>query len=249
MHRSIVRAPLHTSHRLALAALIAVAGCAPVRHGPPEPGQAPVAVPALPPGARYEPVLGESPARIANLRAAPPPEQPEISQGGNPAGDERLLTARGYVRIGSGWFREAPADPHEWTARQGGRIGADKALLYRLEGAPGSDVLRVDFYVRYRLPFGATFRSLTKAEQAEAGSAGIEIGEVVGGTPASEANLRRGDFVIAFDGKPVADRAAFEQLLRAHLGQRVTLTVRRDGVKIERLVRLGVMVRGGSDNK
>jgi hypothetical protein len=29
----------------------------------------------------------------------------------------------------------------------------------------------------------------------------------------------------------------------------VTLTIRRDGVKIERLVRLGVMVRGSSDGK
>ena len=114
---------------------------------------------------------------------------------------------------------------------------------------PGSNALRIDFYVRYRLPFGATFRSLTRDEQTQLAWGGVQLGEIVGGTPASEANLRRGDFVLKFNGKPIADRPAFEQLLREHLGQRVTLTIRRDGVTIERLVRLGVVAKNAGDGR
>ena len=198
----------------------------------------------MPAGPRFEPTPGQDAATIAELRAAPAPKQPEVGTGTSPPGDERVLNARGYVRIGNGYFPGAAAAAREWALRQGERIGADKALVYSEEAAaPSAAASRIGFYVRYRLPFGATFRSLNADEQHTLGSGGVELGEIVGGTPASEANLQRGDFVIRFNGKAVADRPAFEQLLHEHLGQRVTLTISRDGVTIERLVRLGVVAK------
>jgi len=46
--------------------------------------------------------------------------------------------------------------------------------------------------------------------------------------------------VIKFNGKPIAGRPAFQQMLRENMGTRVTLTVSRNGVTMDRLVRLGV---------
>ncbi len=97
------------------------------------------------------------------------------------------------------------------------------------------------YYVRLRLPFGANFRDLTEQERQTLGADGIEIGEVVGGTPAAEANLRDGDFVLKFDRQPVRDRASFQAMLQTHMGRRVTLTISRDGVTFDRLVRLGTL--------
>jgi len=223
---------------------ILAAGCAQIRTtpAPREGAPSPEAAPRL----HYEPALGESPAKIAQLRAAPAPAQPEIGTGATPPGDERVLNAKGFVRVGSGFIPRGEADVHDWSARQGQRVGADKALVYA-DAASGET--RIDFYVRYRLPFGATFRSLTDAEREAVGSGGVQLGDIVGGTPASEANLRRGDFVLKFDGEPVADRPAFEHLLRDHLGKRVTLTVRRNDVTFDRLVRLGVVAKPAADGR
>jgi S1-C subfamily serine protease len=97
------------------------------------------------------------------------------------------------------------------------------------------------YYVRLRLPFGANIRDMTADERQTLGVDGVEIGEIIGGTPASEANLREGDFVLKFNHKPVHDKAAFQSLLQAHLGRRVILTIRRDGASFDRLVRLGTL--------
>lgn len=196
----------------------------------------------MPAGPRYEPTVGQDAATVAQLRAAPPPRQPELVDGGTLGGDEPLLNARGYARIGTGTVPPNFSGVREWSVHQGQQVGADKAYVYS-----GADATRVDFYVRYRLPFGATFRTMSKEEQETAGSSGVQLGEIVGGTPASEANLRRGDLVIAFDGKSIDGRPEFERLLREHLGRRVTLTIRRGGEKIERLVRLGVVARPAGD--
>ena len=208
------------------------AGCVPVR--PPTAPEAPIA--------RYEAVTEHDAATVAALRAAPPPASAEISNGGKPSADEQLLNARGYVRIGNGFIPPRAGDPRAWAEQQGQVVGADKILMYE-PAADGDGTTQAAFYVHYRLPFGATFRSLTADEQRTLGSGGVQLGEVVGGTPASEANLQRGDFVVKFNGKPFADRAAFQQLLRENLGKRVTLTVSRNGVPLERLVRLGGAAR------
>ena len=96
----------------------------------------------------------------------------------------------------------------------------------------------------------AQFRNLTADEMQKLGvGGGVQIGSVVGGTPASEANLRTGDFVLKFNGGAVRDRAEFQNLLRANMGKRVTLTISRDGVQVDRVVRLGVLATESHDAK
>jgi PDZ domain len=231
-------------------AMIVVAGCAIVRTAPSPEGKP--GAPEIPSGPRYDPAQGQDSATVAELRAAPPPKEPEVTTSISLTGDERLLNARGYVRIGTGYFPATPAEARAWALHTGVHVGADKVLIYPAQeaGAAGADsASRITFYVRYRLPFGATFRTLTPDEQHSLGSSGVELGEIVGGTPASEANLQKGDFVIMFDGKAFADRPAFERLLREHLGKRVTLTISRNGAVIERLVRLGVVAKPQGDSQ
>jgi membrane-associated protease RseP (regulator of RpoE activity) len=195
-------------------------------------------------GPRFEPIAGQDAATVAELRAAPAPREPELADGTTPAADEQSLNSHAYVRIGDGYIGRG--DARAWALQQGQRIGADKVLIYPMN-ADGTT--RSAFYVRYRLPFGATFRTATAEEQKALGSGGVQLGEIVRGTPASEANLLRGDFVVKFDGRPVADRAAFEQLLREHMGKRVTLTLSRNGVVMNRLVRLGAAAKAQPEPK
>jgi hypothetical protein len=215
--------------------LILLAGCAQMRVTPPA-GQ-----PQGPAESRkphYEAVAGQDPATIAKLRTAPAPAEPEISQGTTTAGDEQTLIGRGFVRIGNGYDGAGGSHAREWAIEQGRSVGADKVLLYE----PTADsALVASYYVHYRLPFGARFRSLTADEEKTLGASGVQIGEVVRGTPAAEANLQTGDFVLKFNGKAIANRAEFQQLLSDNVGKRVTLTISRDGVTMNRLVRLGAL--------
>ncbi len=222
--------------RVAAACALLLAGCAQVAR-PPTPSNNP---PAQISGPSYEIVQGRDAALVARLRAAPPLAQPQVSDGATPDGDERLLRARGLVQIGIGRYpSQDVAEVRAQATTQARMIGADQVLMYPPagSGAPWT----AEFYVRLQLPFGANFRDLTDVERQTLGADGIEIGEVVGGTPASEANLREGDYVLKFDRKPVHDKAAFQALLQSHLGRRVTLTIRRDGVTKNRLVVLGTL--------
>lgn len=217
-------------------ALLLLGGCAQVIR-PPAPtaaGQPPPAGPA------YEIVQGRSPDVVARLRAAPPPAQPEVANGATPDGDKTLLRAQGLVEIGIGRYPDSDASSLRGeVATQARKAGADKALIYPPQ-AFGAPALAL-FFVRLHLPFGANFRDLTDVERQTLGSGGVEIGEVVGGTPASEANLREGDYVLKFNNAPVRDKAAFQALLQEHMGRRVTLTIRRNGVTMKRLVLLGTL--------
>ena len=214
---------------------VLLAGCAQgIR--PPEtaaPGQASPSTPT------YETVQGRSPDVVARLRAAPP-VQAEIVDGATPAGDETLLRAQGLVKIGIGHYPVADATRlRDVVSRQAREVGADKAMIYP---PPAFGALALaQFFVRLHLPFGANFRDLTDDERQSLGKGGVEIGEVVGGTPASEANLRDGDYVLQFNKTPVQDKAAFQVLLQEHMGRRVTLTIRRNGTTMKRLVVLGTL--------
>jgi membrane-associated protease RseP (regulator of RpoE activity) len=186
----------------------------------------------------YEAVAGQDPATIAKLRAAPAPAEPEVSQGTTTSGDEQALIGRGFVRIGSGYDAAGGSRARNWAIEQGRSVGADKVLLY--EPTP-ENALVAAYFVHYRLPFGARFRSLTADEERTLGASGVQIGEVVRGTPAADANLQTGDFVLKFNGKAIANRAEFQQLLSDNVGKRVTLTINRGGVTMDRLVRLGAL--------
>ena len=217
-------------------AMLLLGGCAQVVRppAPNAPGQPPQPVPA------YETVQGRSADVVARLRSAAPLAQPEVADGASPDGDETLLRAQGLVKIGIGHYPVADATRlRDVVSRQAREVGADKAMIYP-PPAFGDPAL-AQFFVRLHLPFGANFRDLTDDERQSLGKGGVEIGEVVGGTPASEANLRDGDYVLQFNKTPVQDKAAFQVLLQEHMGRRVTLTIRRNGTTMKRLVVLGTL--------
>ena len=190
---------------------------------------------------RYEPVPGRDAQVVAELRATPAPAQAEVSDGQTAAGDDRLLAAKGYVHVGDGYYRSNDARARDWLAERAREVGADKVVLYADDGAEAEAALHAVYYVRFKLPFGASFRDLRADERETLGAGGVRIGKVIGNSPAAEANLRDGDVVLKFNGEALRDRADFEQRLRAHMGKRVTLVISRDGTLVSRLVRLGVL--------
>lgn len=217
----------------ALGALILLTGCVSAPRGP-SPMTGPASV------SPYVAEPGRDAATIAEMRAAPTPAMPELTLGRNPTAEQNRLASQGFVRVGTARYAGTEADVREQADRQGREVGADRVLLY----APTADAAAADwnvaFYVRFKLPFGATFRDLKSDERAELGrEGGVQIGSVVGGTPASRANLLAGDFVVAVNGKPIAGKSAFQDQLRANAGRSVTLTIVRNGESLQRLVRLG----------
>ncbi|HEY0230280.1 MAG TPA: PDZ domain-containing protein [Dokdonella sp.] len=238
---------MSSKSRLGAFALLALlAGCASVTRTPYEPAT-PTPAPAPASGSPYVAEPGRDAATIAAMRAAPAPAAPELAIGRSQSGDQSGLAAQGFVRIGSARYRLDEAAAKDAALREGQRAGADRVLLYApAPGASAGEWLAA-YFVRFKLPFGATFRDLQPAERATVGGGGVEIGSVVGGTPASRANLIAGDFVIALDGKPVADRGDFQDRLKRSAGRAVTLTVVRNGESLQRVVRLGTLSAGGQD--
>jgi hypothetical protein len=237
------------SRTLRLAASLAItaflAACATVSHTPPTGGEE--AQPTVPESApAFVPEPGRDAETVARFRAAPPPEAPEIAPGTSPVGDLNRLAALGMVRIGTARFPGDEVTVRDAALAEGRRVGADRILLYapgESEQSAGSepDAGRLAVYfVRFKLPFGATFRDLSADERARVG-AGVRIGSVIGGTPASRANLLAGDFVVRLDGRSIANKGVFQDLLRANAGKSVTLTLIRNGETRQRMVQLGAI--------
>ncbi|ACZ41452.1 2-alkenal reductase [Thermobaculum terrenum ATCC BAA-798] len=68
---------------------------------------------------------------------------------------------------------------------------------------------------------------------------GQYVASVEPGTPAEKAGLRRGDIIIAIDGQRITNESMFVELLREHKpGDKITLTIRRDGRTITKEVTL-----------
>lgn len=225
-----------TPRTAALAVLVLLAGCVSAPRAPvwqTQPAQ---------PSSPYVADPGRDDATIAQMRAAPP-AAPELVAGRNPAGDQNRLAAQGFVRIGTARYSGTDAEVRAEADRQGRTVGADRVLLYAPAETGATTVAdwNAAFFVRFKLPFGATFRDLTAAERAQLGGDGVQIGSVVGGTPASRANLLAGDFVVQINGKPVTGKSGFQDQLRAFGGRQVTLTVVRNGETLQRAVRLGVV--------
>ena len=245
-------------------------GCVWFRRAPErqEPGVAPPQE-VVEPG-HYFVTPGHGTELVAELRAAPAPQAPEVVDGMGVRSDERKLVAKSFVRVGTGCYPTNDSTARDWVQRMGVRVGAEKAYVYVLpadekagaklaaemtaactaDSGPVPAALVATYYVRYKLPFGAQFRNMTADEMKTLGvGGGVQIGSVIGGTPASEANLRTGDFVLKLNGTAVRDRAEFQNLLRANMGKRVTLTISRDGVQVDRMVRLGVLATESRDTK
>jgi hypothetical protein len=226
---------------LAFAGILLLAGCASA------PGivSRPSPRPPLPPEetGSYQQQPGREPALVADLRAAPPPATPEVVEGRSVAADEKRLRAQSYMHIGTSRFAASDGDAHAKAERQGRAVGADRVIFYPANAE--GDVV-VAYYVRFRLPFGATFRDLRPAEMSELGTGGgVAIGSVIDDSPASRANLLTGDIVLRCDDKAIIDRADFQNKLRAKAGHPVTLTIIRNGETIQRVVRLGAMTNAG----
>jgi hypothetical protein len=225
---------------MALLLVLALPGCATLSQMTTAPAEKP-----LPPEETggYETVAGREPALVADLRAAPPPAEPEIVDGRNIGAEERRLRSQSYMRIGTSHFPPNDVDMREKAQRQGQRVGADRVIFYP-SGADSSGTT-VAYYVRFRLPFGATFRDLRPAEMSKLGTdGGVAIGTIVGDSPASRANLLTGDIVLKCDGQSIIDRADFQDRLRDKAGHPVTLTLVRNGETLQRVVRLGMIPSG-----
>jgi carboxyl-terminal processing protease len=90
----------------------------------------------------------------------------------------------------------------------------------------------------------AKFREVTDAEFSGIGvsvqptEAGLRIVEVYDGAPADKAKLRKGDVIVAADGKRLADvpEEAATGLIKGREGTKVKLTLRRGDERIERSV-------------
>jgi hypothetical protein len=232
---------LHRLRPLALASLLLIAGCAT------GPGTiftpAPKPVPPEETG-QYEAVSGRGSELVADLRAAPAPAEPEISEGKNASTDEKRLGTQSYMRIGASHFPATDARARENAIRQAQRVGADRVIFYPPNASDAGDLV-VAYYVRFKLPFGATFRNLRAAEMStlETGG-GVAIGSVINDSPAARANLMTGDIVLKCDDQAIVDRADFQNRLRAKAGHPVTLTIVRNGETLQRVVRLGGLTSG-----
>ncbi|HJU38789.1 MAG TPA: PDZ domain-containing protein [Tahibacter sp.] len=188
---------------------------------------------------RYEPVPGRGPDVIDPLRAGLAPAHAEVLPGKSPAADLDLLTPQSYVLVGTSRHERDDDAARRWIAEQGAAVGADTIRVYAHADAASPGVLTASYFVRVRLVFGASFRDLNAQERAAFPAGGVRLGDIVGASPASRANLLSGDIITAVDGRPVADRTSFQAQLKEKMGRTVALTVGRNGETIERKVQLG----------
>jgi S1-C subfamily serine protease len=66
---------------------------------------------------------------------------------------------------------------------------------------------------------------------------GMQIAEVVSGSPAATAGLRRGDLVVLVDGTPVVTATSIQQLMvEGAIGRRLEITVWRNGALVDVVV-------------
>ena len=62
----------------------------------------------------------------------------------------------------------------------------------------------------------------------------LQVAEVVEGSPAASSGLRRGDMVLAIDGRPLGDAGSLQRLLLDDaIGSRVEITVLRNGAHVD----------------
>ncbi len=220
---------------IVVAALAVLGGCATTRSVHVEPAAGAEAA-GVTEAERYTEEPGRDAATVSAFRAAPPPAAPQWSDGVDPLADRNRLGAEGFAHVGTSRFAQWDERARSAAASRAQVVGADRVLRYA--GAAASEAA-VAYYVRFRLPFGATFRDLREDERAALGRGGVRIGSVLAGTPAEEANLIGGDVVVAIDRVAIADRAGFQAALRRLAGRRVNLEVIRNGETLQRSVRLG----------
>jgi len=142
-----------------------------------------------------------------------------------PAGTEALAR----IRPGAHMVRIGDTTVHDWD-------DVDRSFY---SGTPGpttvivsnpADTLHID------LP--ATEEGRRRVIQAVGYGLDAAIGVVNRGSPAEKAGIEEGDEIVAVDGTPVTTWYDFRNLIEARPGERVRLTLRRDGDEIVRPVTL-----------
>jgi regulator of sigma E protease len=142
-----------------------------------------------------------------------------------PPGTEALAT----VEPGSRVVRMDGEPVQYWDEVQRG-------LLYGEPGPLTIDLLEPTRSVEIRVPVTEEERlALTRSVQIwfEAGAGFIEPG-----TPAARADIEVGDRFVSVDGEPTLNWSTFVDQIEARPGQRIALTIERDGRLIERNVTL-----------
>jgi putative serine protease PepD len=117
---------------------------------------------------------------------------------------------------------------------QAGNIGVGFAIPMEQVGLTAAEILRTG-HAKYPV-IGATV-------QVHGPGTGAKVVDVPSGSPADHAGLRKGDVVVAVDGRTVDDGIGLIVAIRAHQpGDVVTLTVRRDGQREQLPIRLAAKV-------
>ncbi len=245
---------MKTSRFLAVAALVALAGCVTVPVSRVDYDDAPLEeqLPREAPPERFSVEEGRAPNVVALFRESPAPREVRVSEGYDFVRDRTDLAREGYVLVGRSQFETTDPDARLRAADRAVAIGAERAIFYpvdptadnrdqRAGGYDGPQFSLVAYFVKYKLTFGATFRNLSSSEMAKlAINGGVSIGSVIARTPASEANLLSGDVVTRVNGNGFNGKTAFQKLLAQNAGTSVTLDIYRGGQEMQRIVRLGV---------
>jgi S1-C subfamily serine protease len=67
---------------------------------------------------------------------------------------------------------------------------------------------------------------------------GLQVSQVVAGSPAAEAGMRRGDIVLAMNGESILTSTNLQRLMvEGRIGQRVEITVWRNGALVDAVAR------------
>lgn len=80
---------------------------------------------------------------------------------------------------------------------------------------------------------------------AKVRDAKIQIVQILGGTPAEEANLKTGDTILSIDGQKIERIDGFQNYLAGKVGSRVKFVFERDGVNFEKEITPVVLAETG----
>lgn len=172
---------------------------------------------------------------------------------GDPEVDNLRAAEAGYVPIGFSEFYGPPATMTKREAlAQAKHVGASLVLIrsqYRSTSfgvapwnisnpTPPSRVPTLNdtmatYWVRAdasKLRFGAQIAELSEAQRtALKRNTGVVVTVVVRGTPASDAQIRRGDVIFRIDGEEVRNPRGFQSQLSRLQGRKVDLDLLREG--------------------
>jgi putative serine protease PepD len=121
------------------------------------------------------------------------------------------------------------------TSDEGGNIGVGFAIPIEQVEITTDQILRTG-EAKYPV-IGANVQGTAKQE-------GAKVESISAGSPASRSDLKVGDLIVKVDGKPVTGSIDVVVAVRAHQpGEKVTLTVRRDGKEQE--ITVGLAAKTG----